>query len=87
MLVKSYTFLLTLKAVIAYRVLADMKKEDQNRYQRFYIDALEKSKESLRQLFAARKQSRSVIVDGEIKPADKRLKSYLTGVLEKVYPT
>lgn len=73
-------------AIVTYRVLADMKLEDQLRYQRFYADALEKAKENIRQLFIALKQTRKVIYDGEIICAEKRLKAYLTGVLEVIYP-
>ena len=73
-------------AILAYRVLADMKEEDKVRYQRFYADAYEKAREKVSLLFADLKQQRKVVTANGIEPAAKRLKVYLTSVFEAVYP-
>lgn len=73
-------------AILAYRILADMKEEDKIRYQRFYADAFEKAREKVSLLFADLKQQRKVITENGIEIAPKRLKIYLTSVFEAIYP-
>lgn len=72
-------------AILAYRVLVDMKEEDKLRYQRFYADALGKAKEKVTLLFADLKQQRKMITAEGIVTAEKRLKVALTSVFETIY--
>ena len=73
-------------AILAYRVLADMKDEDKSHYQRFYADALDKAREKVSLLFADLKQQRKAITAGGVEATSKRLKSYLSEIFETIYP-
>jgi len=73
-------------AILAYRVLADMGKDDQLRYQHFYEDALLKAKDKVRLQFLDLKKERKVVTSAGIAPFLKRLKAFLTSVFESIYP-
>lgn len=73
-------------AILAYRVLADMSKDDQLRYQHFYVDAFLKAKEKVHLQFLDLKKERKVISAAGVAPSLKRLKAHLTSVFETIYP-
>lgn len=74
------------EAILAYRILADMKDEDKSHYQRFYADALEKAREKVTLLFADLKQQRKAITASGVEATSKRLKVYLTEGFASIYP-